>query len=142
MRHAGVATYRMSAHVVTGAGGVLWRAGTVASSLARTWFLFAKRMTGTAIQGSRRAGARAWHVMRRAAVATYRMSSRAVTRAGVVLWRAGTVTSRALGRMAKLTGRICLRGLLKANQVFWRAVRSAAGHAEQLAARQLNPKSE
>jgi hypothetical protein len=132
----------MSSHTVTWAAVELRRAGTVASDAVRKSFLHAQRTIATASQGSRRAGTRTWHVMRRAAVATYRMSSRAVTRAGVVLWRAGTVTSRALGRMAKLTGRICLRGLLKANQVFWRAVRSAAGHAEQLAARQLNPKSE
>jgi len=140
MRHAAVATYRMSSSVVRWASMVLWRA--VASHVARKWLLLAKRMIETASQGLRRAGTRAWHVMRRAAVATYRMSSRVVTWASVVLWRAGTVTSRALGRAARQTGRTCLRGLLWANQVFWRTVHSAAGYAEQLAARQLNHESE
>jgi transcriptional regulator with XRE-family HTH domain len=95
------------------------------SHATRGWVLLTKRTIETANQGLRR-GTRAWRAMRHATVATYRVSSRAVTRASVIPWHAGTVASRACGRAARQTGRICLRGLLWANQVFWRALRIAA----------------
>lgn len=90
--------------------------GHLHSHVVRTWLPLVKRMIETAGQGSRRAGTRAWH--------------------------AGTVMSRVLGRAARQTGRVCLRGVFWANQAFWRVVRTAAEHAQQLAARQLNHKSE
>jgi hypothetical protein len=132
----------MSSRVGAWAIGVLWRAGTVAARVVREWLVLAARMIVTAYHGSRRAGTRAWHVTRHAAVATYRVLSRVVTRASVVLWHAATVTGRVSGRAARQMGRVCMRGALWANQAFWRAVLIAAGHAEQLAARQLNQKSE
>jgi transcriptional regulator with XRE-family HTH domain len=142
MRHAAVTTRRRLSGVATWASVVLWRAGTVARHGARKWFLLAKPMIAGVSQGSRRAGTRAWRVMRHAAAATYRMSSRVVAGPSVALRRAGTATSRALERAARQMGRVCVRGLLWAKQAFWRAIRIAAGHAEQLAARQLNHKSE
>lgn len=141
-RHAAVATYRTSSRVVAWATVVLWRAGTVTSHIVRKWLVLSARMIEAAYHQSRRASIGAWRVMRYAAVATYRVCSHVVTWASVVLWHAATVTSRVSRRAARQTGRVCLRGVLWANQAFWRAVRIAAGHAEQLAARQLNQKSE
>ena len=95
LRRAAVTTDRISSLVITLAGVVLWRAGTAATYAGRTSFLHAQRIIDTVSRGLRRAGMRAWHVLRRAAPATHRMSSHTVTWAAVELRRAGTVASDA-----------------------------------------------